>query len=223
LLSTPNSLASSYTRTFATALPLLGPAGTGPVSRAGQRVLRPASASAVHRRMLIGRSSQSQPALPGPGCPGPAAHLPALPTSSTRPRPTRRPVGRDRADHCPATLPGRDWPRYSASLPVPSGPGIRSARANERLRCASSKHPWLGCRYAPRPGPRASGSGTISFPAATRRSKSDLATRAPHPTQVRIAGACRTGCGYRVTIFLKLTVPAHLGHRARYPPAAGHR
>jgi hypothetical protein len=37
----------------------------GPVSRSGQRVLRPASASAVHRRMLIGRSSQSQPAFPG--------------------------------------------------------------------------------------------------------------------------------------------------------------
>jgi hypothetical protein len=60
LLSTPNSLASSYTRTFATALPLLGPA-TRTLSRPGQRVLRPASASAVHRRMLIGRSLQSQP------------------------------------------------------------------------------------------------------------------------------------------------------------------
>ena len=39
--------------------------GAGPVSRPGQRVLRPASACAVHRRMLIGRSSQSQPAFPG--------------------------------------------------------------------------------------------------------------------------------------------------------------
>jgi hypothetical protein len=57
LLSTPNSLASSYTRTFATTLPLLGPA-TRTLSRTGQRVLRPASASAVHRRMLIGRSLQ---------------------------------------------------------------------------------------------------------------------------------------------------------------------
>jgi hypothetical protein len=34
LLSTPNSFASSYTRTFATTLPLLGPK-TGPVSRCG--------------------------------------------------------------------------------------------------------------------------------------------------------------------------------------------
>ncbi len=57
LLSTPNSLASSYTRTFATTLPLLGPAIRA-LSRPGQRVLRPASACAVHRRMLIGRSSQ---------------------------------------------------------------------------------------------------------------------------------------------------------------------
>src|SRR5262249_40111494 len=49
LLSTPNSFASSYTRTFATALPysvqfLPDPGGAGP----GQRVLRPASDFAVH-------------------------------------------------------------------------------------------------------------------------------------------------------------------------------
>jgi hypothetical protein len=63
LLSTPNSLASSYTRTFATALPLLGPALPDHSAGPGQRVLRPASASAAHRRMLIGRSLQSQPAF----------------------------------------------------------------------------------------------------------------------------------------------------------------
>jgi len=34
----------------------------------GQRVLRPASASAVHRRILIARSSQSQPALSSTSC-----------------------------------------------------------------------------------------------------------------------------------------------------------
>jgi hypothetical protein len=61
LLSTPNSFASSYTRTFATALLLLGPAHPDPRGRPG-RVLRPASDSAVHRRMLIGRSSRSDPA-----------------------------------------------------------------------------------------------------------------------------------------------------------------
>jgi len=63
LLSTSNSFASSYTRTFATALPLLGPGS--PDHRAGPGAkLRPASDSAVHRRVLIGRSSQSDPAFP---------------------------------------------------------------------------------------------------------------------------------------------------------------
>jgi len=87
----------------------------GPVSRSGQRVLRPASASAVHRRMLIGRSSQSQPALPGPGCPGPAV----------LPRPTRpRPSVRDPADHCPAVnypaATGQDTRQACRSRPVPA-------------------------------------------------------------------------------------------------------
>jgi hypothetical protein len=66
LLSTPNSFASSYTRTFATALPLIGPAYARPWwRRPGQRVLRPASDSAVHRRVLIRRSSRSDPAFFG--------------------------------------------------------------------------------------------------------------------------------------------------------------
>src|SRR4051794_39268453 len=47
LLSTPNSLASSYTRTFATTLPCLGPGG----SAAGPSLRR-----RTHRRMLIRRS-----------------------------------------------------------------------------------------------------------------------------------------------------------------------
>ena len=38
--------------------PSTRPGSTGPVSQPGQRVLRPASACAVHRRMLIGRSLQ---------------------------------------------------------------------------------------------------------------------------------------------------------------------
>jgi hypothetical protein len=57
-------------------------------------VLRPASASAVHRRMLIGRSSQSQPALPGPRRRGPDVALPAPPDPRLRPagpRPGRSP------------------------------------------------------------------------------------------------------------------------------------
>ena len=66
-----------------------------------------------------------------------------------------------------------------------SEPGTRSARGNTRRRCASSRHAKLGCRYAPRPGCRAWGSGTIPFPATTRRSKLDFAARALQPTQVR--------------------------------------
>jgi hypothetical protein len=218
LLSTPNSFASSYTRTFATALPLLGPAR--PDHSAGR-----GSACSVRRQPLLFIATCSSVAhrnlsLLSPGRVAPALlSRPARPPSPDPPSSVRRP---GRSLPC-SKLPCRDWPRYSASLPVPTGPGSRSARANARRRCASSKHPWLGCRYAPRPGPRADGSGTTSFPAATRRSKSDLAARTPHPTQVRIAGAGRTGCGYRVTIFLKLTVLTHLGHRAWCPRDAGHR
>jgi hypothetical protein len=169
LLSTPNSFASSYTRTFATALPLLGPARPDPqpvgAARAPSGVSFCCSSPHAHRS-LIAISACS----PGPSCPGPAVRAArgAGPGSS-----------------------GLDSARYSASLPVPSGPGTRSARANARRRCACSKHPWQGCRYAPRPGLRAGASGTTSFPAATTRSKSDLAARDPHPTQVRSAGACR--------------------------------
>jgi len=58
LLSTPNSFASSYTRTFATALPLSARLRRAIVADPGQRVLRMASASGSHRRVLIARSSQ---------------------------------------------------------------------------------------------------------------------------------------------------------------------
>ena len=61
LLSTPNSFASSYTRTFATALPLSARLRRAIVADPGQRVLRPASASGSHRRVLIARSSQLIP------------------------------------------------------------------------------------------------------------------------------------------------------------------
>jgi hypothetical protein len=46
--------------------PFTRPGRTGPASRARQGVLRPASVSAVHRRMLIGRSSQIQPSFLSP-------------------------------------------------------------------------------------------------------------------------------------------------------------
>ena len=61
LLSTPNSFASSYTRTFATALPLSARLRRAIVADPGQRVLRSASASGSHRRVLIARSSQLIP------------------------------------------------------------------------------------------------------------------------------------------------------------------
>jgi len=180
----------------------------GPVSRSGQRVLRPASASAVHRRMLIGRSSQSQPAFPGRVATAVRPHSASSPGSRCQPPPSVR--------RCPGAA-GRACPRYSTTAPVPNVPDRRSARANARRRCAFSKHPWLGCRYAPRPGLRAGASGTISFPAATKRSKSDLTARAPQPTQVRIAGACRV-CECRVPISTKLTVLPLGGTTPLQPP-----
>jgi hypothetical protein len=68
LLSTPNSFASSYTRTFATTLPCLGPYLPGQSAGPGQRMLRPASVP-VHRRLLIERSLQSQPVSPASTAP----------------------------------------------------------------------------------------------------------------------------------------------------------
>jgi hypothetical protein len=79
--------------------------------------------------------------------------------------------------------------RYSVTLLAGKGAGRRRARENALRRWARSKHARLGCRYAPRPGCRAVMSGTICSPAATRRIKSCLAARAPHPMQVRTGAA----------------------------------
>ena len=160
LLSTPNSFASSYTRTFATALPLLGPA-PGPVAEPGQRVLRPASASAVHRRVLIARSSQF-----------------ILLSSVLRPSTANRvPAARTRRSRYSATLPARQWRR-------------QAQRPRERLAALGSLQACqAGMQIrAPARQPRGE-SGTISSPAATRRSKSVLAARALQPTQVRTGAA----------------------------------
>src|SRR5215470_19899841 len=64
LLSTPNSFASSYTRTFATTL-LLGPVPWTPYRDPGpgRACSGPASAYGDHRRVLIERSSASRPAF----------------------------------------------------------------------------------------------------------------------------------------------------------------
>ncbi len=61
LLSTPNSFASSYTRTFATALPLSARLRPGPSWPVRCSVLRPTSVFGSHRRVLIARSSQLIP------------------------------------------------------------------------------------------------------------------------------------------------------------------
>jgi hypothetical protein len=85
--------------------------------------------------------------------------------------------------------------RYSASGSRLSDPAVRSARGNARRRRARSRHAWLGCRYAPRPGSRACGSGWMTSPAATRRSKLDFSARSLQPTQVRVTGipeVCRS-------------------------------
>ena len=127
-------------------------------------MLRPASACAVHRRMLIERSLQVSLLSSG--------------ASGCRHRPTTHPAIR----YSPA--------RYSATLPAGNGAGRRRARGSALRRWARSKHARLGCRYAPRPGSRMVTSGTISSPAATRRTKFGLAARSPHPMQVRTGTAC---------------------------------
>jgi hypothetical protein len=105
--------------------------------------------------------------------------------------------------HCrrqPCYDPASAWERYEASGAVSSEPETRSARENTRRRCASSKHARLGCRYAPLPGCRAWGSGTMPFPATTRRSKLDFAARALHPTQVRTGFFPVSGSSTRAVI-----------------------
>lgn len=71
------------------------------------------------------------------------------------------------------------------SAAVPTAPWTRRARGNARRRTAWSRQTTAGCRYAPRPGSVPRGSGTHSSPTATMRSRSFLAARSRHPTQVR--------------------------------------
>lgn len=58
-------------------------------------------------------------------------------------------------------------------------------RVNARRRTAWSRQTRAGCTYAPRPGSVPLGSGTHSSLIATIRSRSVLAARSRHPTQVR--------------------------------------
>lgn len=70
-------------------------------------------------------------------------------------------------------------------LTVSSAPADLRARGNARRRTAWSRQTTAGCRYAPRPGSVPRGSGTHSSSIATMRSRSLLAARSRHPTQVR--------------------------------------
>src|SRR3954449_4874766 len=78
---------------------------------------------------------------------------------------------------------------YSSTAEVSSRPCARRARGNARRRSASSRHPVVGCRCAPRPGARPAGSGMTSRPAprspATTRSNSRFSARCRHPMHVR--------------------------------------
>jgi hypothetical protein len=169
-----------------------------------------ASAHAVHRLVLIERSLASRPAFHtgfvfpvlASGRSGSDEFPPRSAQTSLARRSTHRRALRlalvvalrsppGRSARCPLTrarhvMPGTSArERYETSGPVPSEPVARSARGSARRRVALSRQSRLGCRYAPRPGRRAWGSGTMSSPATTRRSKADLAARSLQPTQVR--------------------------------------
>jgi hypothetical protein len=172
-----------------------------------------ASARAVHRLVLIERSLASRPAF--------RTGFRCVQRASRHRRPLRvccRKV-------CYARVSDRE--RYEASGAALSGPETRSARENARRRCASSKHARLGCRYAPRPGCRAWGSGTMPSPATTRRSRLDLAARSLQPTQVRTGKLPGSGSSDR-TVIPHSSLPCHQapGTRPRHgapvlPGAAG--
>ncbi len=123
-------------------------------------------------------------------------------------------VPRRRRQPCYDPVSARE--RYEVSGAVSSAPLTRRARGNTRRRCASSKHARLGCRYAPLPGCRAWGSGTMPSPATTRRSKPDFAARALHPTQVRIGFFPVSGNSTRAVIASLVYRVAAAGHPPRY-------
>ncbi|MDQ0845431.1 hypothetical protein QFZ68_005111 [Streptomyces sp. V1I6] len=74
---------------------------------------------------------------------------------------------------------------YRRARAVSSGPWARKALGNARRRTARSKQTKAGCTYAPRPGSVPRSSGTHSPSITTIRSRSLLAARSRHPTQVR--------------------------------------
>lgn len=154
LLSTPNSLASSYTRTFATVLLVRsGPDRLGPWSVLG----------GAHRWRLI-------------GCPSGDDPLSVLVDGWTV---IWIHCWIDACIDC--SFDPTCCCRCSRTAPASSGPSSRRARGNARRRSASSRHASAGCNQAPRPGSRAPGSGTrtrrASLRSATTRSNRDRSPR----------------------------------------------
>jgi hypothetical protein len=117
LLSTPNSFASSYTRTFATALPLLGPAR--PDQSAGR-----GSACSVRRQPLLFIAACSSVAHRNLSLLSPGRVAPALRFVPPCSRPTRpHPSGHDPAGRCAANYPvvtDQDTRRARRSQAVPA-------------------------------------------------------------------------------------------------------
>lgn len=74
---------------------------------------------------------------------------------------------------------------YRRTSAVSSGPLALKALGNARRRTARSRQTKAGCTYAPRPGSVPRSSGTQASPVTTMRSRSLLAARSRHPTQVR--------------------------------------
>ena len=165
LLSTPNSLASSYTRTFATALLAYS---ARLITRASQPdrsgLLRPALIPAVHRRKLIERSLQSQPVS--------LAARPADLFPFRQAAPVRCTA---RVKSAVAQVPSGGATRLSPAMLRPRGCSANACRASVRYLTSSSagagpgrrrstpagwpggawlvpSSPGWGCRYAPRPG-----------------------------------------------------------------------
>lgn len=82
-----------------------------------------------------------------------------------------------------------------------SGPGTLKARGNALRRSARSRHLVTGCKWAPRPGARCSGSGRTRPPETVIRSKPVGLSRFRHPIQVR--SLCFSGRASAVSV----TVP----------------
>ncbi len=193
LLSTPNSLASSYTRTFATTLPASARAIRA--SQPDRSSLAPSGVNSccssphAHRALITNLSLSLRPVLRRLFPISPAAlvrsYVRTSRWSSKRPAPLPLSHTTSRSNGQGARTPQASA-RYLTSPPSASGPVTRSALGNARRRLACSKQSWLGCKYAPLPGLRAAGSATISPLTATTRSKSDLTARVLHPTHVRI-------------------------------------